>query len=344
MIAVILAAGKGKRISTLCKESSKCLLRLGNQSLLQRKIIALAKCKKISKIIIVIREGDSKIPNEIGRNFGNITISYCEQDSLTEGIVSAAYSPKELKMVSDNENVKFCLGDEYYQNFDFDSMLCFHQNNESDFTTCIVPTRFEEKIKRNYTIEIDENMRILNAIEKPTNVLSKYIGCGNFIIRGQLLKEFSQIRKYEFADSQLVDWIKFIIARHGICLGYVFDRLYSNVNFACDYIYLNALYKNEDINEFQLMYILNIVVKKGANCTISDIQVMLLEKMPEYELPKIEMLTENKESNIFPTKVQEISNTEGAIIKIWCSLLKEKHVDVNQNFFRSFSSKAMSVK
>lgn len=65
MDAIILAAGLGTRLYPYTRDIPKCLLQVGNMTILERQILNLRRAK-VNKIYIVIGHGADKIKNAIG--------------------------------------------------------------------------------------------------------------------------------------------------------------------------------------------------------------------------------------------------------------------------------------
>ncbi len=93
MQAVILAAGRGKRMGTLTATVPKPLLKYGEQTLLEQKLAILPKT--VSEIIIVIGYLGEKIVAQIGDSYKNIPIRYVQQTELT-GTAGALWLCKEF--------------------------------------------------------------------------------------------------------------------------------------------------------------------------------------------------------------------------------------------------------
>lgn len=339
MYAVVLAAGEGKRMSSFCKGISKCILKLGETSILQMKVEKLAQCTEVSEIIIVIRQDEEDIQKEIGQCYHNKRIVYCKQNKSKYGLVQAAYTPKSI-LEKKKEKILFCLGDEYYRNFDYGQLLKFHNEQNSMFTACIAPTQIEEKIKNNYTLKLDEEWSVLDAEEKPDQVMSNYIGCGTFIMEYSIYEALDIKLKSNYHDSTIVDWIKLAMSNKLICKGFVYEDLYQNINTFYDYIYLKALYNIVDVRECYGDKKLKIVVNDADDTLINCVRNNLLEYMPEYEIPDLEVVyrgrNNKKEFNINMTVL------ELKISKVFCRLLKKNYVDSDENFFEAGGNYTMA--
>lgn len=77
MQAIILAAGMGKRLKELTRDNTKCMVKVHNQTLIERMIMQLNELN-LSKIIIVIGYKGYKVKELIGDKIGNTPIVYIE--------------------------------------------------------------------------------------------------------------------------------------------------------------------------------------------------------------------------------------------------------------------------
>jgi NDP-sugar pyrophosphorylase family protein len=111
MQAVILAAGRGKRMGTLTQVTPKPLLEVNGKSLLEYKLDALPH--GISEVIIVVGYYGDRIKQKIGNSYHGISIKYAEQSNLS-GTASALHSAKHLL----KERFLVMMGDDIYSTED----------------------------------------------------------------------------------------------------------------------------------------------------------------------------------------------------------------------------------
>ncbi len=77
MQAIILAAGMGKRLGELTRENTKCMIKVHEQTLIERMIKQLSELG-ISRIILVIGYKGDKVRALIGDRIDNTPILYIE--------------------------------------------------------------------------------------------------------------------------------------------------------------------------------------------------------------------------------------------------------------------------
>lgn len=107
MQAVILAAGRGKRMGDLTDEVPKPLLRVHGKSLLEHKIELLPEI--IDEVLIVVGYLKEKIIKELGYECAGKKITYVVMDELT-GTASAFWLCKPLL----TGNCLILMGDDLY--------------------------------------------------------------------------------------------------------------------------------------------------------------------------------------------------------------------------------------
>lgn len=73
MQAIILAAGMGKRLGELTRENTKCMIKVHQQTLIERMIKQLGNLQ-LDRIILVIGYKGDKVKSLIGNKIGNIPI------------------------------------------------------------------------------------------------------------------------------------------------------------------------------------------------------------------------------------------------------------------------------
>jgi dTDP-glucose pyrophosphorylase len=199
---VILAAGKGTRIYPFSDSFPKPILPIANKPIIQYQIELMAKMG-VKEIIIVIGHLGYEIVRKIGQgdDFG-VRIKYVEQKS-TLGI---AHAVGALESYIDSPFIMF-LGDIYFITNTIEKLF---QKMEEEKLQCVLATKVEndiDKIKRNFSVQTDDNGFVNRVIEKPRHSSNKLKGCGIYLFDLQI---FDAIRRtprtamrdeYEITDS-----------------------------------------------------------------------------------------------------------------------------------------------
>lgn len=133
MKAVIMAGGKGTRISSITTDIPKAMLPIVNQPIIEHQIECLKK-SGVTDITIVIGHLGDVIKNYLqdGSNFG-VQIHYLEETSPL-GTAGALYYLKE----EFNDDFIFLFGD-VFLSVDFTRMMNYHKEKESEATLFVHP-------------------------------------------------------------------------------------------------------------------------------------------------------------------------------------------------------------
>jgi len=109
MKAIILAAGRGKRLGDLTKELPKCLLDLGSKTILDYQLESLMKCG-IDEILLVVGFGKEKVIEHVRQKHANLPIKFIYNDvyDKTDNAYSTALA---LNQLGDTSQVILLDGD-----------------------------------------------------------------------------------------------------------------------------------------------------------------------------------------------------------------------------------------
>lgn len=227
MKALILAAGRGKRLGSLTNESNKCMLELKGKPVLEYNLERASELE-IDEIILVVGHRAEDIINKYGAEFRGKRIRYVlqwEQKGLVHAIECAK---KELG----KHDFFLLLGDEVLTNSKHKEMLDTFLK-ENVFGICgVVFQPDKEKIKRTYTILVDEReKRIFRLIEKPRKPLAHWQGTGHCIFKNEILSYIERTPIHpERGEKELPDLIQCAIDEgHVIKMFPICDK-YTNIN------------------------------------------------------------------------------------------------------------------
>lgn len=76
MQAIILAAGMGKRLGELTKANTKCMIKVHNETLIERMLNQLVTLPNLKRVVLVIGYEGEKVKELIGSEFAGVPISY----------------------------------------------------------------------------------------------------------------------------------------------------------------------------------------------------------------------------------------------------------------------------
>ncbi len=150
MQAVILAAGRGKRMADLTNETPKPLLKFEGQTLLEQKLSILPP--EITEVLIVVGYLKEKIVTEIGDSYRGIPIRYITQ-SEPLGTAHALWCCREFL----HEKFIVLMSDDIYNQSDIRE-IC----QAKDWAVLIFPS--DEKINAGKCL-IDEHKNLIDIVE-----------------------------------------------------------------------------------------------------------------------------------------------------------------------------------
>ena len=302
--AVLLVGGKGTRInSPKYGEKTKVLLKLGGKPILQRNIEILHNQLDIKQFYLVVGDNKEIIKDFFGSGEKfDVKIDYVESNP-NHGIADALYTVKnKIK-----GQFVLMLGDEFYLNFDHSTLKKIPEKNLDGIVTFIQSTN-PQPILNNYSIKIDDKLRILNLEEKPLEIINDMLGLGTFILSDSV---FDYIEKTDVNPrtkrKEIIDVIS-KMAKDKIILAHQLHGTYVNINNNNDWLFAKYLYNQQNFNNFKKSLIIpsyneessitfvldnfkdvvdEIIVADGGS---SDGTV---EKIKNFNHPKIKLIQKN---------------------------------------------------
>ena len=187
---MILAAGLGKRMKHYTKKMPKPLIKLNNQTLIE-KIIKRIENSGFKKIVINIFYLKSKIKKELNKKF-KIRIFYSEEKTLLNtggGIKNAIKILKDKEFFVVNSDI---IWEERYKN-PFKQLNEFWDNDKMDALLLLFP----KKANNNGDFNINKSNRIIKNKNNP-----RYIFTGIQILKSKI---FLKIKKKKFPLSLIYD-------------------------------------------------------------------------------------------------------------------------------------------
>ncbi len=187
---MILAAGLGKRMKHYTKKVPKPLIKLNNETLIE-KIIKRIENSGFKKIVINIFYLKSKIKKELNKKF-KIRIFYSEEKTLLNtggGIKNAIKILKDKEFFVVNSDI---IWEEKYKN-PFKQLNEFWDNDKMDALLLLFP----KKANNNGDFNINKSYRIIKNKKNP-----RYIFTGIQILKSKI---FLKIKKKKFPLSLIYD-------------------------------------------------------------------------------------------------------------------------------------------
>ena len=199
MIAMLLAGGQGSRLGVLTAKVAKPAVSFGGKY----RIIdfPLSNCinSGIDTVGVLTQYQPLRLNSHIGigipwdldRNVGGVTVlpTY-EKSSNSEwytGTANAIYQNLEYMEQYNPDYVLILSGDHIYK-MDYKIMLDYHKANNADITIAAMPVPMEEASRFGIVVT-DEDNRITEFEEKPTQPKSNLASMGIYIFSWKVLKE-----------------------------------------------------------------------------------------------------------------------------------------------------------
>ena len=199
MIARLLAGGQGSRLGVLTAKVAKPAVSFGGKY----RIIdfPLSNCinSGIDTVGVLTQYQPLRLNSHIGigipwdldRNVGGVTVlPPYEKSSNSEwytGTANAIYQNLEYMEQYNPDYVLILSGDHIYK-MDYKIMLDYHKANNADITIAAMPVPMEEASRFGIVVT-DEDNRITEFEEKPTQPKSNLASMGIYIFSWKVLKE-----------------------------------------------------------------------------------------------------------------------------------------------------------
>ena len=199
MIAMLLAGGQGSRLGVLTAKVAKPAVSFGGKY----RIIdfPLSNCinSGIDTVGVLTQYQPLRLNSHIGigipwdldRNVGGVTVlPPYEKSSNSEwytGTANAIYQNLEYMEQYNPDYVLILSGDHIYK-MDYKIMLDYHKANNADITIAAMPVPMEEASRFGIVVT-DEDNRITEFEEKPTQPKSNLASMGIYIFSWKVLRE-----------------------------------------------------------------------------------------------------------------------------------------------------------
>ena len=200
--AIILAGGKGTRLSPLTKVLNKQLLPLYDKPLIFYPL-SVMKLAGIKEILIITNKGETNLFKKILGNGENLGIKiFYEEQKKPNGLPEAfIIGEKFIK----NQSVALILGDNFFYGQGFTNRIKekIKENRGATIFTYIVNNPKDYGI-----IELDKNNKIKNILEKPKKTKSRLAITGFYLFDKNVVDFSKQLKPSKRKELEIVDLIK----------------------------------------------------------------------------------------------------------------------------------------
>jgi UDP-N-acetylglucosamine diphosphorylase / glucose-1-phosphate thymidylyltransferase / UDP-N-acetylgalactosamine diphosphorylase / glucosamine-1-phosphate N-acetyltransferase / galactosamine-1-phosphate N-acetyltransferase len=227
MHALILAAGRGKRLENLTAECNKCMISHQGLPILEHVIARMAALRQIDQIVVVVGYRAEDVINHFGNHYGGKPVRYCIQRDQ-RGLVHAMDCAREVLA---GQEFILLLGDEVMDAPRYEEFLDDFETRGWHALLGSSAVANRELIKKNYTFLPDDHRRVFRLIEKPAIPVNDLLGTGSVVFRADVF-DFVDATPVNAArgEKELPELLQTIVDT-GRPVGY-FDlcRNYGNVN------------------------------------------------------------------------------------------------------------------
>lgn len=201
MKAIILAAGKGKRVEPLSLTRPKPLIKILDKTILEHNLEQLKGMVK--EVILVVGYKGEMIKGKIGQNYKGIKVKYLWQKIQNGTGRAASLAAKFLEK-------KFLLlnGDDLYWREDIKNLI-------KKFPAFLVKRVSNPE---NFGVILEKNKKVIDIIEKPKKPMANLANCGAYFLPKKIF-EF-KIKKSKRGEYEFTDYIKNFIKKEKINVVY----------------------------------------------------------------------------------------------------------------------------
>jgi len=200
--AIILAGGKGTRLSPLTKVINKQLLPLYDKPLIFYPLSVLMLAG-IKDILIITNKGEADLFKKILGNGKNLGIKlYYKEQKKPNGLPEAFIIGEKF---IDNQSVALILGDNFFYGQGFTNRIKekIQENRGATIFTYIVNNPSDYGI-----VELDSYNKIKNILEKPKKTKSKLAITGFYLFDKNAVNFSKELKPSKRNELEIVDLIK----------------------------------------------------------------------------------------------------------------------------------------
>jgi UDP-N-acetylglucosamine diphosphorylase/glucosamine-1-phosphate N-acetyltransferase len=193
MKAVILCAGKSTRTYPLTIDRSKPFISLAGKTLLEHN---LDNMKGIAdEAIVVLGPGDEKIKNALGNSYGNIRITYAEQNEAKGTGHALLQAENDVK---NEEKFLVLYGDNFYPREAIEECVSYG----------ISVLGQKVKNPKDYGIFLTEGGFLKGIEEKPARPKSDLANTGLYVFNDRIFEISRKLRPSERGEYEITDALK----------------------------------------------------------------------------------------------------------------------------------------
>ena len=259
-IGIILAGGRSNRMRELSRKRAACAMPIAGSFRSIDFALTNMEFSRVQKVA-VLTQYNSRSLNEhlssskwwdFGRKQGGMflfTPSFTsENGNWYRGTADAIAQNISFLKNSHEPYVVITSGDCVYK-MDYNEVLEYHVAKRADITVVCKDMPEDASVERYGTVEMDDDGRITEFVEKPIVAKSKTISCGIYVIRRRALIELLE-RSEEEGRFDLVQDILIRYKDVKRIYGCKTDKYWSNVASVEDYFRVNMDFLKPEVRNY----------------------------------------------------------------------------------------------
>lgn len=227
MKALVLAAGRGKRIGELTESINKCLIEVYGKPLIEYSFDCVCGLETIEEIVVVVGYKAQDIINRYGSQYKEKKITYVHQGSQ-KGLVHAIEAAKEAIA---GQDFMLMLADEFMVRPHHKEFIEEFKKSEAFVLCGMLKVQDRSLISKTYTVFID-NLGVANKlIEKPAESANDLMGTGNCLFKNAIFDYIASTPvNSNRQEKELPDLIQSAINDRRLVKTFMICQQYINVN------------------------------------------------------------------------------------------------------------------
>jgi dTDP-glucose pyrophosphorylase len=189
MKGLILAAGRGSRLTHITKGENKCLIEVNHKPVIVYAAEHLCSIEEITECIVVVGYKAQDVMEALGDKINGVNIVYCLQEEQL-GLIHAM----ETGMPALNgEDFMMVLGDEFIIDNNYQEAVRDFTQSEDFCRIGYIEVNDKSLVKKTYTYRYDSSHHCVDFVEKPEKPYNHLMGTGNVLFRGDVLNMLLEV-------------------------------------------------------------------------------------------------------------------------------------------------------
>ncbi|MHB9074080.1 MAG: nucleotidyltransferase family protein [Desulfobaccales bacterium] len=232
---LILAGGKGTRIKEAAAVESKVLLPIGGKPLISH-TVGLVLELGIREVWLLLGPGRKAIQDHLQKEFPAARFRFFSSEEMVAGGSGGGLADAVACFAGQLSGpFMVMLGDEFYLGSNHWQMLQSQRDRPQASMIAVKPTDRPEKIRQNYAVSLNGDMRVKRVVEKPSELWNDLIGCGTYIFQQSIFQALAVTGESpRTGRRELTDALQVMIGQGHELRAFPLQGFYVNINRAQD--------------------------------------------------------------------------------------------------------------